>query len=402
LIEKKLPEGWEWQKLKNISEINPKFDKSTVNGDIDVSFIPMSNVEEMTGKIDLSQNRPLKEVIKGYTPLRNGDLLFAKITPCMENGKIAVADGLKNRLGFASTEFHVIRFGRNVIPDFYRYYLLWEKIRKQAEKNMTGSAGQKRVPTSFIQNLVVPVPPPETQRKIVAILEKAEATQRLRAEADALMQQQSISLFNNMFGDPVSNRMKWEVRKLGELATIKDVDHKMPIGVEEGIYYISTKDFHSLDSIDFSGAKKISEHDFQQLSKKIEPKYGDIIYSRYGTIGEVRLVPKDVKFQISYSLCIIRLEKDVIKLKFLYYLLKNPNFLRYALSKKRSSAIPDLGLNEIKQFNIIVPPLPLQQEFLNSIKKYEILLQSQKLSASQIELMNASLFNRAFNGKLVV
>jgi len=362
----------------------------------------MSNVEEMTGKIDLSQNRPLKEVIKGYTPLRNGDLLFAKITPCMENGKIAVADGLKNRLGFASTEFHVIRFGRNVIPDFYRYYLLWEKIRKQAEKNMTGSAGQKRVPTSFIQNLVVPVPPPETQRKIVAILEKAEATQRLRAEADALMQQQSISLFNNMFGDPVSNRMKWEVRKLGELATIKDVDHKMPIGVEEGIYYISTKDFHSLDSIDFSGAKKISEHDFQQLSKKIEPKYGDIIYSRYGTIGEVRLVPKDVKFQISYSLCIIRLEKDVIKLKFLYYLLKNPNFLRYALSKKRSSAIPDLGLNEIKQFNIIVPPLPLQQEFLNSIKKYEILLQSQKLSASQIELMNASLFNRAFNGKLVV
>ncbi|KDE54586.1 hypothetical protein EI28_13255 [Methanoculleus sp. MH98A] len=281
------------------------------------------------------------------------------------------------------------------------YYLKSDAFLSKLKRYYRG-ANYPAISDSDLLRQQFPLPPLDTQRKIVAILEKAEATQRLRAEADALMQQQSISLFNNMFGDPVSNRMKWEVRKLGELATIKDVDHKMPIGVEEGIYYISTKDFHSLDSIDFSGAKKISEHDFQQLSKKIEPKYGDIIYSRYGTIGEVRLVPKDVKFQISYSLCIIRLEKDVIKLKFLYYLLKNPNFLRYALSKKRSSAIPDLGLNEIKQFNIIVPPLPLQQEFLNSIKKYEILLQSQKLSASQIELMNASLFNRAFNGKLVV
>ena len=398
MIEKKLPEGWEWERIRNfvkkVDSIDPTRSPTKRFCYIDIDSIDSSNQTIQNPKLITGKEAPsrARQIIK------KDDILFSTVRPYLKN--IALIDEIYDSQ-VASTGFCVIRVTEGVDNKYLFYYLKSDAFLSKLKRYYRG-ANSTAISDSDLLRQQFTLPPLDTQRKIVAILEKAEATQRLRAEADALMQQQSISLFNNMFGDPVSNRMKWEVRKLGELATIKDVDHKMPIGVEEGIYYISTKDFHSLDSIDFSGAKKISEHDFQQLSKKIEPKYGDIIYSRYGTIGEVRLVPKDVKFQISYSLCIIRLEKDVIKLKFLYYLLKNPNFLRYALSKKRSSAIPDLGLNEIKQFNIIVPPLPLQQEFLNSIKKYEILLQSQKLSASQIELMNASLFNRAFNGKLVV
>lgn len=104
-----LPEGWVWTRLGEIGEINPKFNREGFPDDTEVTFLPMRCVEELTGRIDLSLTKKLSEVIKGYTYFIEGDLLFAKITPCMENGKIAIAHGLKNEIGFGSTEFHVVR-----------------------------------------------------------------------------------------------------------------------------------------------------------------------------------------------------------------------------------------------------------------------------------------------------
>lgn len=132
----------------------------------------MKSVEEQTGRIDLSISKQYVQVKKGYTPFINGDVIFAKITPCMENGKIAVVDNLKNGIGFGSTEFHVIRLDESGIPPkFLFFYLLQDNFRKDARRNMTGSAGQLRVPVNYIRQATIPLPPLAEQHKIVEEIE---------------------------------------------------------------------------------------------------------------------------------------------------------------------------------------------------------------------------------------
>ncbi len=110
-----LLEGWKIVPLKDIVEINPKIDKSKISDNTIVPFVPMQAVGAGDGRIDTSIKKHFADVKKGYTPFQPHDVLFAKITPCMENGKIAVVPALHNNLGFGSTEFHVIRKaqGRN-------------------------------------------------------------------------------------------------------------------------------------------------------------------------------------------------------------------------------------------------------------------------------------------------
>jgi len=158
--------------FSSIAHINPKPERGEFSDELDVSFIPMKNVEAITGKIDTSISQKFKKVKKGYTFFKDGDLLFAKITPCMENGKIAIATGLINKIGFGSTEFHVIRLkDKNNLPKFYFWYLIQDDFRHIAQRNMTGTAGQLRVPTDYIKNIFVPNTTKENQNKIVTEIE---------------------------------------------------------------------------------------------------------------------------------------------------------------------------------------------------------------------------------------
>jgi type I restriction enzyme S subunit len=109
LADQPLPQSWAIAQLADVAEINPGLDKSEIDDELEVSFVPMPAVEAESGRIDVSATRKFGEVKKGYTAFTEGDVLFAKITPCMENGKIAVVPPLKNGFGFGSTEFHVVR-----------------------------------------------------------------------------------------------------------------------------------------------------------------------------------------------------------------------------------------------------------------------------------------------------
>ena len=123
---KELPKGWCWVKHKDIAEINPKISSKDLSDDLMVSFLPMAAVEEKSGRYSLSEIREYKGkgVKKGYTPFIDGDVIFAKITPCMENGKIAIVDNLKNSIGFGSTEFHVSRLTNLTNRKYLFYYLV--------------------------------------------------------------------------------------------------------------------------------------------------------------------------------------------------------------------------------------------------------------------------------------
>ena len=132
----------------------------------------MKCVEEETGKFDLSLIRNYHEVRKGYTPFINNDIIFAKITPCMENGKMAIVNKLRNGIGFGSTEFHVIRLIGDLSRKFFFYYILQENFRKEARRKMTGTAGQLRVPSNYIEEVKVPFPPINEQARIVSKLDE--------------------------------------------------------------------------------------------------------------------------------------------------------------------------------------------------------------------------------------
>ena len=164
---------WNKIRLKDVCKMNPTKKEMTLDdGDL-ISFIPMANVSE-NGEIDVSNIRKVEEVKKGFTYFAENDVLFAKITPCMENGKGAVAKGLKNKVGFGTTEFHVIR-PTEVINSIWIYTLFsLKEFRKKAESNMTGSAGQKRVPISFIENYKINLPPIELQNKFASFVEQID------------------------------------------------------------------------------------------------------------------------------------------------------------------------------------------------------------------------------------
>ena len=158
--------------LREAAEINPKVDRSLLSDDTLVSFVPMAAVGAADGQIDVSTTRPYAEVKKGYTAFRDGDVLFAKVTPCMENGKMAVARNLSNGQGFGSTEFHVLRPREGVDSSYLYHFVSSASFRKEAARHMTGVVGLRRVPSAFLQDELIPLPELDEQRRIVAEIEK--------------------------------------------------------------------------------------------------------------------------------------------------------------------------------------------------------------------------------------
>lgn len=157
--------------ISDIVELNPRVPLGvSKDTDREVDFVPMSQLSEQ-GYVEPLESRPLRDVLKGYTYFQNGDVIVAKITPCMENGKAAFVKGLPHGIAFGSTEFHVLRPSTDV-DGRYLFYMVWNPIfRHEAEGNMTGSAGQKRVPTKFFTRFKIPLPARPEQERIADILD---------------------------------------------------------------------------------------------------------------------------------------------------------------------------------------------------------------------------------------
>ena len=167
--------GWGLVPLGSTCNINPKksLDSRLVSGAM-VSFVPMPAVTEH-GEIDATAIKEYDEVKTGFTYFAENDVLFAKITPCMENGKGAVAKGLHNGIGFGSTEFHVLRPISGKTDPYWIYTLTaFSQFRMDAASNMTGSAGQRRVPASFLENYRVSLPPIALQEQFAAFVEQTD------------------------------------------------------------------------------------------------------------------------------------------------------------------------------------------------------------------------------------
>jgi type I restriction enzyme S subunit len=140
----------------------------------EVSFLPMEAIGEQ-GQLDTSITRPIEEVESGYSQFSNGDVVIAKITPCFENGKGSLIRGMLGGIGYGTTELHVLTPGPEIDGRFLYYITVDPRFRRLGEANMTGAAGQQRVPEEFIRNYLVPVPPLNVQRAIADYLDRETA-----------------------------------------------------------------------------------------------------------------------------------------------------------------------------------------------------------------------------------
>jgi type I restriction enzyme S subunit len=185
-----LPPGWAWTTLGEIARINYRDPAiRNLNDDLPVTFAPMAAVDAESGTIALPEERPLSKVRKGFTSFCEDDVIFAKITPCMENGKAAIARVLVNGLDFGSTEFHVLRPEQGVLPEWIFYFVRQSSFREDAKASFAGTAGQLRVPSSFLESHTVSLAPPPEQHRIVAEIEKQFT--RLHAGVAALRRAQA-------------------------------------------------------------------------------------------------------------------------------------------------------------------------------------------------------------------
>ena len=168
-----IPVGWEYCRLRFVAQFNPsKTEISYIPLNEEVSFLPMEAIGD-DGTINLGQKRKISDVQNGYTYFRDMDVIFAKITPCFENGKGALAQGLLRGIGFGTTELIVARSAPSrVIPEYLLRFFQSDIFRKPAEASMYGAGGQKRVSESFVRDFSIPLPPLPEQQAIASFLDR--------------------------------------------------------------------------------------------------------------------------------------------------------------------------------------------------------------------------------------
>ena len=383
-------------KLAEIAELNPRLTESLQN-DACVSFVPMSAVSAETASTTCGEERRYGEVSKGYTPFLDGDVLVAKITPCFENGKIAQAS-LSHRIGFGSTEFHVVRpRAGEADARFLLHFLRQDHVRRNGERKMTGSAGQRRVPVHFLARLEIPLPPLAEQRRIAAILDQVEALRAKRRAALAQLDSLNQAIFLDLFGDPVVNPKEWEMKKFGNVGTLdRGISKHRPRNAPEllgGPYpLVQTGDVANCDGYIRSYASTYSDMGLAQ--SKLWPA-GTLCITIAANIAKTGILMFDACFPD--SVVGFRAE-DLATVEFVRAWL---SFLQASLEESApESAQKNINLAILRDLDIPFPPLSLQHDFASRIAAAETLKSAYSASLAELDTLFAALRHRAFRGEL--
>lgn len=287
-----------------------------------------------------------------------------------------------------------------LLPEYLFYHLFSFNGQNQIKKSIHGSA-QGGIITNFAEDYIIAIPTLDTQRRIVAILEKAEETRRLRAQADELAEGLIQSVFLEMFGDPRENPEAWEVVRLGDACTsIKDGPHVSPNYVEAGVPFISVHNIIN-GRFDLSDVKYISNEDHREYCRRCRPEKGDVLYTKGGTTGIAKKIDVDFGFSIWVHLALLKFPKEKIDSSFLECCL-NSNYCRsQARRYTRGIANRDLVLGQMAKIKIVLPPIYLQKRFAEIVGKIDALKKNLELHKYELDVLYSSLIKKAFSGELV-
>jgi len=416
--------------LSELAEINPKSDIGNLHQDSFVSFIPMSDVSE-SGQWFGYQERKLKAVRNGYTAFSEGDLLFAKITPCMENGKGAHVTGLKNGIGFGSTEFHVLRARGENSPRFLYHWLQAIPTRIRALAFMGGSAGQQRVQADFFANYHVPFIEPPEQFRIAYVLDTIDDAIAKTEAVIAKLKQVRAGLLHDLLSygldkhgqlrDPVAHPEQIKDSPLGRIPRGWDVEiiGQLPISIIDGDrgsnypseahlfnqgYCVFLNNKNIKDGIfDFSFAQFITK-ERDALLRKGKLQLGDIVITTRGTVGNIALFKNIDPYEhirINSGMIILRSYEDRFKAEFFVEVWQHlfPSEYRRLSS---GSAQPQFPIRDMQGFRLIIPPKPEQERIARFLSRSHLAIDQHKTELDKLTKVKSGLMNDVLNGRVRV
>jgi type I restriction enzyme S subunit len=411
------PTAWSKRRLRFDAKLNPLKSKLNLPPETEVSFVPMEAIGELGG-LQLTETRALEDVYNGYTYFANGDVCLAKITPCFENGKIALAQELTNGVAFGTTELHVIRPQPTVDANFLFYLMVSHDFRSYGEAEMLGAGGQKRVPEEFIKNWRAPLPFLETQRRIARFLDEKTARidgliekkhallERLAEKRQALITHAVIKGLN-----PDAPMKPSGIDWLGDIpAHWEVVPFKWRCRVQSGQVDPREPGFADMpliapDHIE-SGTGRLFEITSAEEQGAISGKYhcppGSVLYSK--------IRPALRKAALFQSECLCSADmyaidpRNYYERRYLLYFLLTDAFTAYAELESLRVAMPKVNRDALGAFPMPVPDMKEQNEIASFCFKKD---QEHRLSSDQIKLSikklgeyRAALITAAVSGQL--
>jgi len=390
---------WPMVKLSDVCQVNPRLPK-TYDENQEVSFLAMASVSE-DGKLLTQETRTLGETKKGFTYFERGDVIVAKITPCFENGKAVYLEELNTQIGFGSTEFHVLRPNTERLNGKYLFYLIWNsKFRSIAERSMSGSAGQKRVPADFFKNFEIPLPPLVEQKRIAAILDKADAIRQKRQQAIALADQFLRSVFLDMFGDPVTNPKGWPLTKcqnIFERITVGIVVKPSSYYVEAGVPALRSQNIKEY-GIEKNNLVYISKFDNENTLSKSRIFEGDVVIVRTGQPGKTAVVTNEFDGVNAIDILIATPKSTHLNADYFSFFMNSAGGINLVSAEKRGQVQQHFNVSSLNHASLPLPPLELQVQFIKVLRQIKKKYFSER-THDYDELFN-SLSQKAFSGQL--
>lgn len=410
-----LPRGWVEAELAELCDVNPRVDHELSPEDA-VTFVPMAAVDEITGTVAVLRSRPLNEVSKGFTKFQPRDVLFAKITPCMENGKSAIVPELTNGVGYGSTEFHVFRSNGAVVPEYIWRFIRQESFRDDAKGAFSGVVGQQRVPTDYLRAHILPVPPLPEQRRIVAKVDGLTArTARARTELNRipiLVARYRQRLLALAFSGELT--AEWRTEGHPEVCSVGEV-------AEISSGYGFPKDRQGKTEGDFPFAK------VSDISRAVSGSAG-LLETAYNYVDEVDLVtlrarpvpPGSTVFaKIGEALKINRRAITLVPLildnncmaltpilqkvlpKYLFLFMRTVDLGPLSVA----TSVPSVRRGDVSNLQILLPTLSEQAEIVRRIEAafrwLDHVVGDYAVAAKLLPKLDAAILAKAFRGELV-
>lgn len=395
--------------LSQVIQINPRLPKGLENS-TEISFVQMASVSE-DGGIIIQETRNFGEVKKGFTHFQRGDVLLAKITPCFENGKSALADNLEHPIGFGSTEFHILR----AIPGKFDSRFLYHLVRSKpllflGQKSMKGAAGHKRVPAEFLERFEVPEWSLDDQVRIARLLGNVEGLIAQRKQHLQQLDDLLKSVFLELFGDPLLNPYDFPVRALSEFyVNPKEGTKCGPFGsaLKKEELVDSGVPVWNMDNISVDGRMvqpfrmwiTPEKHD-ELVAYSVQD--GDIIISRAGTVGKMCVARMNGQPAIiSTNLIRLRLGGELRPLHFVSLMLYCKGRVG-RLKTGADGAFTHMNTGVLDSLEFPYPPVEIQDRFSEIAAKVENIKSCYQQNLTDLEALYCTLSQQAFKGKLDV
>jgi type I restriction enzyme S subunit len=330
--------------------------------------------------------------------LQPGDILFSHINSVEHIGKCAVYEGSPEKLVHGMNLLCLRPDKSKLTPQFGKYLIRSNAFRSRLFNYVNKAVNQASVSIGNLKPIEVSVPSLPEQKRIAAILDKADSIRRKRQEAVRMTEDLLRSVFLEIFGDPVTNPKGWKSVKLGDIALkVTDGEHQTPKRTSEGIKLLSARNiqngFIDVTDVDYVG---IEEH--ERIKQRCNPTRGDILISCSGTIGRVTTVEIDEPFSLVRSVAMVKPKTDLIDSKYLEHYLRTTALHRIMQNNANSSSQANLFQNQIRDLPICLPPRDIQKKFTVNISAIEKVLVLHNKALTDHDALFRSLLQSAFKG----